>query len=691
MSILIGNIGLTLALLAAAVAFLASLMAGRFDSAGALKTARLSLVAVFGCFTLASIALLGALIDSNFSLGYVARFTEKALPMGYKLAAFWAGQEGSLLLWAWMIAAMAVIAALVAWKHKTVEQSVTTATLALICGFFAALMLFAANPFIPLPADEIVADGHGLNPMLQDPGMIAHPPLLFLGYAGFAIPFAMMVGALWAKRADNQWVLAIRRWTVAAWLFLTVGILLGAQWAYVELGWGGYWAWDPVENASLLPWLTGTALLHSIMVQQQRGMLKVWNAILLALTFILCIFGTYITRSGVVQSVHSFGKSLIGDFFLAFLITTILASFIMIIWRRRLLKAEHPLETIWGREGAFLVVNVLLLIMTAVTAVGTIFPAISEAVTGNQINVGQSFYNKAVVPMGVCLMALMAFGPLLSYGKNAAENLKKQVVAPVIGGVLVMALLAVIWRITNPWALATALIVGIATVSVLWDLAVTIIKRVRFEHENPLLAVVRTIDGNHRRYGGQTIHVGMLMVMIGIAGSSLYGEKKAMTLVPGISKDIGDGWSARLEKFEQVAGVNFQAAEATVLLRDPTGQVVTLQPQRRFYNKAEDSSTQVANWSTLRRDAYVTVAGWDVDRQGHVAEVTLEMIINPLVAWLWIGGIVMSAGGVLCLLPRLIPGRISAEAPEQVAAATIPVARKANADRPARAVPATTR
>jgi cytochrome c-type biogenesis protein CcmF len=657
MTLLLGNLALVVALIAAAAGLLAAMVAGRFGSAGALKVARASVIAILGAFTLASLALVGALVDSDFRLAYVSRFTERALPTGYKLAAFWAGQEGSLMLWGWLIAAMAVIGIIVAWKRNDAEQAVTTGTLAVICGFFAALMLFAANPFTV--AEQVPPDGHGLNPMLQDPGMIAHPPLLFLGYAGFTIPFAMMFGALWTGRRDNQWVAGIRRWTLAAWLFLTIGILLGAQWAYVELGWGGYWAWDPVENASLLPWLTGTALLHSIMVQQQRGMLKVWNAILVAVTFILCIFGTYITRSGIVDSVHTFGKSLVGTFFLVFLLGTIAVSAGLIIVRRRLLRPDHVMETPWGREGAFVAINVLLLVMTVVTTVGTILPVISNAFTGKSVSVSQSFYNKVVVPMGVCLMALMAVGPLLTYGKGAAENFKKHATVPLLGGLLTAVALGAGWRVGNGWALVTAFIVGVAAVSVVWDLVATVGRRMNGSHENVVLATVRTIDGNHRRYGGQTVHVGMLMIMVGIAGSSVYGTKNVVQLSPGGSKELAGGWHVTLDKLDEVRGPNYAAVQATVSVRDPRGgETVTLQPQRRFYDKAEDSNSEVANWSTWRRDAYVTLAGWEDG--GRL--VALEMFVNPLVAWLWIGGIVIWAGGVLCLLPRLIPRGAAAAA-----------------------------
>ncbi len=281
-----------------------------------------------------SVALIIALLGSDFSLDYVARFTDRALPAGYKLAAFWAGQEGSLLLWAVLLAVLSTIAVFTLNRQQSIGQSAATiATLSVVCAFFALLILFAANPFAA--SADIPDDGNGLNPMLQDWAMIAHPPLLFLGYAGFTIPFALMVGALLSGRRDDHWIDATRRWALFAWLFLTIGIVLGAKWAYVELGWGGYWAWDPVENASLLPWLTGTAFIHSLMVQQHRGMFRIWNAALLAVTFVLCIFGTYLTRSGIVDSVHGFGESLIGTFFLAFLLVVVVFSVGLIVWRAR--------------------------------------------------------------------------------------------------------------------------------------------------------------------------------------------------------------------------------------------------------------------------------------------------------------------------------------------------------------------
>ncbi len=355
----LGTYSLSGAVLASALGVLLAVAAGVLEKPSLLGPARWMLAMVAALITSASAALLQALVQSDFTIAYVASYTERALPLGYKLAAFWAGQAGSLLFWTWALSLMALVAAFAHKRRTAGEHAAMLGTLAAVGLFFCTLMLFAVNPFDPTPI--VVRDGNGLNPLLQNPAMIAHPPILFLGYAGFTIPFALLIGALVADRRDAGWMIQARRWLLGSWLFLTVGILLGAWWAYVELGWGGYWAWDPVENASLLPWLTATAVLHSIMIQQQRGMFRIWNAAFIAATFLLCVFATYLTRSGIVQSVHSFGQSPIGWFFLSFLVLGVLVVAGLMIARRRTLAGDRPLESVVNREGAFLAGNVLFL------------------------------------------------------------------------------------------------------------------------------------------------------------------------------------------------------------------------------------------------------------------------------------------------------------------------------------------
>jgi len=645
MTEIIGNLSLGLAVLLAAGAFVGALAAGKFESPQLLRLTRRLIGGVAALLTAASGALIAALLNNEFSNAYVASYTERALPFGYKLAAFWAGQEGSLLLWAWLLAVMAVIFAIVRRRDTGLFAAGALAPVAAILLFFSMLMLFAANPF--RPAEVVPADGHGLNPMLQDPAMIAHPPMLFLGYAGYAFPFALMIGALVAGRKDNDWLAALRPWAIVSWLFLSIGILLGAQWAYVELGWGGYWAWDPVENASLLPWLTGTALLHSIMVQQHRGMFRKWNAFLIAVTFVLCVFGSYLTRSGVIQSVHAFGQSIIGTFFLAFLAVLAIVSAAVIAWRWPLLKPDRGLEGLVGREGFFLATNVLLLGMTLITLIGTIFPIISRVIASQEVTVGPPFYNKVVAPLGLLLVGLMAVGPLLSYGADAAKKLAKSIVIPAILAGLVVTGLWVWQGVHNGWALLAGAIATLGIAAVLIDLFKGLRRRVSETGEKPAVALVKLIDSTHRRYGGQTVHIGILMIALGVIGSSLFAVSDTPQLRPGESATVG-GQKITFVKLDEKRFANYTAVEAEVILTTPAGKTSTLRPQRRFYDKSEQPNSEVAIESQLRRDVYVNLAGWE----GGGAVTAIQVIVNPLVSLLWTGGLVLSIGGVFCLLPR---------------------------------------
>jgi cytochrome c-type biogenesis protein CcmF len=658
----IGNLSLCAAILVAAGAVLASVASVRFRSPRLLRTARVLLALIAVILTATTAALIAALVNSDFRFDYVASYTERALPLGYKLAALWAGQEGSLLLWAWLLAILCMIAA-VGWRRLVgTEHAVAVAAMALVCGFFGVLLLFAANPFQPV--GMVPPDGRGLNPMLQDPAMIAHPPLLFLGYAGFTIPFALTVGVLVAGRGrprpplpggppgrmgDNHWLALIRRWLLASWLFLGAGIVLGAWWAYVELGWGGYWAWDPVENASLLPWLTSTALLHSIMVQQHRGMFKRWNVSLLFLTFLLCIFGTYLTRSGVIDSVHAFGGSLLGAFFLVFLVLLGLGCLGLFAWRYRALAPEHELEGLISREGAFLLGNVLLMIMMATTLTGTIFPLLSAPFASDPITVKPPFYNRVVAPMGILLVGLMTLGPVLAFGRAAAGKIARSLVAPGAGAVLVTALVAFKWT-TNSWALVCVGLTALGTLTVIVALGRSVSARRRSTGEGLFRAAIRLIDRDHRRYGGQLAHLGVMMVVIGVAGSSLFGFDQTYRLQPGETVDAGR-YRVTLEGLDEVREVNFTAVQARVTLSGPDGEVAALQPQQRFYDTWKDEpNTEVAILSSWREDVYVSLAGWEDG--GAVS--AIQVRINPLVLWIWIGGIVMTLGALLSMLPPLL-------------------------------------
>ena len=646
---LLGNLSLAVAVLVAILAGLLAVASIKLEIPKLLGAARVTLGLFAALMTTASIALFAALINNDFRIQYVAHYTERALPIGYKLAAFWAGQEGSLLLWAWMIAVLTVVFAFRRRQDSGLQAAATITTLAAVCTFFAALMLIAANPFA-LSA-QVPVDGHGLNPMLQDPGMIAHPPLLFLGYSGFTIPFAMFVGAMIAGTRDNNWVAGIRRWSIFSWLMLTIGILLGAQWAYVELGWGGYWAWDPVENASLLPWLTATALIHSIMIQQHRGIGKLWNAVLIAMTFVLCIFGTYLTRSGVIQSVHSFGESLVGTFFLAFLAIVIVFSVILIIARLGLLRADHTIDGLLGREAMFLATNVLLVLMTAVVLIGTIFPIISRTFLHQEITVGVNFYNKVVGPLAFALVTMMALGPSLSYGHEAAKRLVRGMIVPSIAGAVIT---AAFWGrgLRNGWALACVAIATVLLANVLYSFIQSLIDRMH-SGDSLVAAIVHLLDGNHRRYGGQIVHIGMILIVAGVTATSLFQNKRDLELHPGDNVQLA-GQTLHFARLNEVRFANYTAVVAEMTLTDSNGNVTKFEPQRRFYDKSEEPNTEVSLKSGLKQDYYLTLAGWETNGQ----TVAIQAIVNPLVSWIWIGGMVMSAGAILCLLPRIVPQQV---------------------------------
>ena len=666
MNHLIGTVGLWTALWVAWATIVACVLGAWLGSRAMLLAAKIGLCLIAVSISAASTALFTALVDSDFGLSYVARYTALALPMGYKLAAFWAGQDGSLLLWAWMLALMSCVGAFTFRSAQVRVEAAFVGTLAVLCGFFVELMLSAANPFAL--AQSVVTDGQGLEPLLQNIGMIAHPPLLFMGYAGFSIPFALMVAALLGGAKPVLALGQVRTWTLFSWVFLSIGIVLGAQWAYVELGWGGYWGWDPVENASLLPWFTATALLHSLIVQQQRGMLKIWNVVLIASTFLLCIFGTYLTRSGIVQSVHGFGVSLVGTLFLIFLIRISLVTVVMIAVRLRGLRSENALDNMFGREGAFLIVNVLLGLMTLVTLVGTLFPVISGPLAMLGTLVGTvfprlgglfpsgpvtpkaEFYNQTVVPLGLLLVALMACGPLLVYGAGAGRRLARGMIVPGIFAVVTIAVMCAM-RLTDPWALACGAIIVAALAAAVIDLGRTVRDRSRTNGESLIGATLRVLDGNHRRYGGQLAHMGMLMMVAGIAGSSLFGIQQDLQMVPGQTVQMGR-YAVKFDTIEQVERENYTAVQANLQLTDPSGVTRTLRPQRRLYEKPEKVSSEVAIRSSLREDLYATFAGWDDERQ----QLAIQVIINPLVNWIWIGGIVLGLGGVVCLLPRFVGG-----------------------------------
>ena len=720
----LGNYTLAASVLTSGAGLLASIAGARFDSKAYLRAGHMALHATTLLLTLGGVQLLLAILTNDFRLKYVADYSEIALPLGYKIAALWAGSEGSLLLWAWMLAAMISLAIFARRKDPAASQAPPMAILAVILAFFAALMLFAANPFdlnwVKDPMTHVQRvfvppDGEGMNPLLQNLGMIWHPPMLFLGYAGFAIPFAIALGALISGRTDNDYVASLRPWAIGAWLALGIGIILGMQWAYVELGWGGYWKWDPVENASFLPWLTGTALLHTIFSHQRRGMLKLWNLSLIAATFFLCVFGSYLTRASVIPSVHAFPKSEggwwlqtfleknakwladmlpktpVGWFFLTLLVLLAIFSLAVILWRRKLLKPERPLERLVSREGAFVAASILLLLMMVASLVGTIFPLIRPLFTTKPIMLDEHFYNKVVLPMALVVVALMGLGPLLS--PSGWRGSPRRLIAPVVAAILAAAGigLTVAW---NSWALAVAAVSAFVITGIIVDSRCTLQSRMRNTGENLLDANLRLLRADSRRYGGQLVHLSIVLIVVGVAGSSLFSVTDVFAMQVGQSVQIG-GHTLRLDapmedldrtvKAGQIATEdeilkcanpdcqktihvaqgaaipacdqcdsdtwlkgNYFATEARVSVLDGGRQAKVLRPQIRYYDKQpKQRSTEIAIWSTLRDDVYLILHGEDKDKN-----VTIEAIVNPLLIWIWIGGGLLAVGTLICLLPR---------------------------------------
>ncbi|MBK7404387.1 MAG: heme lyase CcmF/NrfE family subunit [Phycisphaerales bacterium] len=606
---------------------------------------------------LAFFLLASAMLRSDFRFAYVAEHSERSLPVALKFAAVWAGQEGSLLLWAFVLS---VVGALAAWSRRGIDrpgEAVTLGSFSVVNGFFAGLLFLAANPFLPGRFGAPL-DGYGLNPMLQHWAMVLHPPMLFTGYACSIVPFAVAMGAIVGGRGSEGWSVEARRWALASWLFLTIGISLGAWWAYVELGWGGYWAWDPVENASLLPWLAGTALVHTIMVDSQRGGFRHWVAGLAVATFGLCVLATYMTRSGVVESIHAFAASSVGSAFLVLLAAVVLGGVTTLIAGRRSLRRGGGLERVVSRDGAVLVANVLLLSMTGVTLIGTIFPLISGLFMARAVGVGSAYYERVFGPLALGLLSIMALAPLLGYG---SAGLGRGAIRLALGSACVV-IAALAAGVHNVAVLAC---VAIASLTVLVGGA-SLLRVVRTSGTG----LLETILANHRRIGGQVVHTGLVLVLVGVAGSSLYARKQSFTLEAGETAEFA-GYSVKLERLGDLRGSNYSAVEAVVTLTDRRGGVVELRPQQRFYDKTESAAAEVDIRAGLGQDLYVGLLGWTAG--GSSAAV--QVLINPVVTWIWIGAAMMAGGGVLCLVPRVLPSVRAQEAAEPaVQGADLPVA-----------------
>ncbi len=600
----------------------------------------------FALASLAMAALLVALLTNDFRLAYVAQHSYREQPVAFKIAALWSGQEGSLLFWLWLQAAYAWLLARQPPERMGSLQAPAVAILLAGGGFFAGVTAFVASPFVELAFPPV--DGRGLNPLLQSFWMISHPVLLYLGYVGLSVPFAVAMAALIVRRRGNDWIKLTRRWTLTAWGFLSLGIIVGARWAYEELGWGGYWAWDPVENASFMPWLTATAFLHSVMVQERRGMLKRWNIGLILATYFLSIFGTFITRSGILASVHSFVESEIGPLFLGFLGVILAGGLYLMLDRREMLEDEHHVESYTSREFGFVLNNLILGGLALAVFWGTVFPLVSRFI-GIEVTVGAPFFNRITAPLFGALLVLMGLGPLLAWRRSTWAAVGRQVVIPLGLAVLAGAVAAAAGLREPGFLLAVAAtVVVFAAVAV--ELVQSLAARIKFTSDPPLLALPRLLARNPRRYGGYAVHLGIAIIALGIAGHTHYHHEQLRGLEVGQAAVVGP-YAVVFEGLEEGerAGIPYTAARVRVQ-RDGT-DIGYLFPRKLYYPGWVDTqgpSTEVALYSTAAGDLYVVLAGWD--EFGSLAG--FQLFWNPMIGWLWFGGFVLLGGTLFALWPR---------------------------------------
>ncbi len=655
---ILGSFALLLSLALAAYNLVAGVIAQRQLSTGSrtriaperlAETARLAGLASFAAVSLAVFALLWAIFTNDFSLAYVMRESNRALPGAYKFAALWSGQEGSLLLWAWLLSGYSFVLRL----RRNADLRLIALVSTILAGvevFFLSLLNFVALPFA-MVSGPIPADGYGMNPLLQYPEMVIHPPLLYLGLVGFSVPFAFVLGALMLRSPAEKWIPTTRRWALVTWLFLTCGIILGMHWAYAVLGWGGYWGWDPVENASLMPWLTGTAFLHSTIMQEKRGMMKNWNIWLIFATFLLCILGTLLTRSGIVSSVHAFGQSSIGTWFWTFLLLVLLVCVLTFVRRRDHLRTEHKIEALASRESSFLF-NILVLLAACVAVfLGTLLPVITEFVDGNKVTVGVPFYNRVVVPIGLFLLLLTGTAPLLG-GRGASFNrVRKNFIVPGIVGAITAVVL--IGCGIQPWAnrgsfyaLVCFSFAGFVMTAIGTEFARGVISLQQQSRKNLFSSMLQYFSSNTRRHGAFIVHFGIVLMFIGFAGAA-FNRSAETELNVGQSMDLGP-YHLVSRGFTQESNDNYVAERALIDVSRGGKEQFQLGPEARLYRVSQTMQSMVANHSTPLWDLYVIYEGQNQDSGLPI----IKAFLNPLVLWIWIGAGIALLGTLVALMPN---------------------------------------
>ncbi len=630
------------------------------------KSARNAAIAAFPTLTVSIITLVYLLYTMDFSVVYVGDVSSRAMSNFLRITALWGGQAGSIMFWGWIMSGFVTAVLAQKWQRDRELMPYFIAVAMLTTTFFIGISLFVANPFmrlwnIPGETDLIEAlvrpagavlytrpDGSGLNPLLRHFGMIGHPPTTYIGFTGFVIPFAFAISALITGKArEDEWIRTSRRWTLVAWIFLSIGLILGGRWAYDVLGWGGFWGWDPVENAMLMPWLVGTAFLHSVMITEKRGMLKVWSVSLIILTYSLSLFGTFITRTGVISSVHAFGTSALGPVFFIFIGVTFLGSLALMIWRLDLLKTEHELQSFLSREAIFLLQNLLFIAITFVVFLGTIFPILSELFTGTKITVGPPYFQKATTPLFAALLLTMGIAPLVSWRKQSARKLGRMMLYPF----LLSLLLAGVWgylRQASGAAYFALWLTSFVTLLILFEFWKGVRARMA-RGENPFEALWRLVGRNHRRYGGYIIHLGVVMIGLAFIGDANFKQETQVALARGESLTIGD-YSLRFDNLRAYSGTDGrEVLEASTSLFKNGEFIRELRPRRDYFVVQQQPSTIPAVYSTPGADVYVLLISWE---EIGLNSSTFRVYINPLINWAWAGGFTLILGTLVAAWPQ---------------------------------------
>ena len=687
----LGRAALSLALLIAAYGVAASLYGARSGRRPWVDSGRRAVYALAAVLTVAFVVLEAAFLRSDFSFAVVASHSNTTTPTFYKAAAMWSSQEGSLLLWVWLLSLWSSLVLFLTRRRLREVAPYATAVLLGFAAFFAVLVVFLANPFSL--ASPVPAEGTGLQPLLRHPSMMIHPPLLYSGYTLFTVPFAFAVGALITRRVDAEWIRATRRFALCAWLFLGIGILIGARWSWSELGWGGYWAWDPVENASLMPWLTGTAFIHSIMMQEKRGMMKVWNASLVLATGVLAILGTFLVRSGILESIHAFGGSTLGKPFLALLAVLMIGSVVLVASRRADLRSEARLESLLSRESMFVLNNVVLVGLCFVIFWGTFFPLISEAVTGQKSSVGPPWFDRYTVPLAIVLVLLSGLGPVIAWRRATATNARRSLRAPlVIAAVTAVGLALVADVATRPFALAMFCTGAFAATVVVQEFWRGTRARRAGSGEAAPAALVSLVRRNRRRYGGYLVHLGMAVIFVGVAASSAFQTVHDVRLSPGQTARIG-GYDVRYRRATSAVSNEKLTLGAVLDVSKDGRHVATLTTTRGYYPALDsglgpvgryfngEATSEVGMRAGLRRDIWTAVQPDIAAMQSMIdgldkrfplatgrseglllaalaaryevapPPASFRLIVSPLVEWIWLGGAIAGLGGLIALWP----------------------------------------